>query len=138
MIVVKIGGSIGLEKLEPVLRDVAALKGEGETLILVHGGGRMVTGLAEKLGLSQRFYRGPSGFTTRYTDMETIRLFEMVMAGLYNKEIVSTLLRMNVKAVGISGIDGSLVVGERKRRILVVDDEGRKRYLPGDYSGRPV
>jgi len=137
MIVVKLGGSLGLGRLGAVLDDIADLWRSGTRLVLVHGGGRMVTSYAEKLGVKQRFYRNPSGFTTRLTDEDTIRIFEMVVAGLYNKELVAGLLRRGVRAIGLSGVDGGLVRGVRKRRILVVDERGRKRFIYGDRSGRP-
>jgi len=138
MLVLKIGGSLGLDGVSPVLDDVAALWASGHQLVLVHGGGRMVTEYAERLGVKQRFFRNPSGFTTRLTDRDTVRVFEMVMAGLYNKELVAGLLRRGVRAVGLSGVDGGLVKGVRKRRILVIDERGRKRFIYGDYSGRPT
>lgn len=138
MIVVKIGGSLGLSRVDPVLEDLRDVWKAGRALVLVHGGGRLVSELAERLGVPQRIYRGPSGFTTRYTDGETMKVFEMVLGGLFNKELVSRLLRMGVKAIGVTGVDGALLRGERKKRILVVTGEGKKIYLPGDYSGRPV
>lgn len=137
MIVVKLGGSLGFNNLGMVLDDITDLWNSGTKLVLVHGGGRMVTNYAKKLGIKQKFYKNPSGFTTRLTDEDTIKVFEMVIAGLYNKELVAGLLRRGIYAIGLSGVDGGLIKGARKKRILVIDERGRKRFIYGDYSGRP-
>ncbi|RLE63387.1 MAG: acetylaminoadipate kinase [Thermoprotei archaeon] len=138
MLVVKIGGSLVLESLSPLFSDIRDLWSRGEDLIVVHGGGRLVTVEAEKIGVKQKFYRNPSGFTTRLTDSETIKVFKMVVGGLLNKDLVVKLLKVGVPAIGLSGVDCTLVKGERKKRILVIDERGRKRFIYGDYSGRPV
>ena len=138
MLVVKIGGSLALDDLSPLFSDIKDLWSRGEDLIIVHGGGRLVTVEAEKMGVKQKFYRNPSGFTTRLTDSETIRVFKMVVGGLLNKDLVAELLKVGVPAIGLSGVDCALVEGERKKRILIIDERGRKRFIYGDYSGKPT
>ena len=59
----------------------------------------------------------------------------MVMAGKLNKEIVAKLQSLGAKAIGLSGADGSLLKAERKRRIVIIDERGRKRAIPGGYTG---
>jgi acetylglutamate/LysW-gamma-L-alpha-aminoadipate kinase len=62
----------------------------------------------------------------------------MVLAGKVNKEIVSRLSAVGVRAVGISGVDGTTLLAERKKKIVVVDEHGRKRAIEGGYTGRIV
>jgi acetylglutamate/LysW-gamma-L-alpha-aminoadipate kinase len=103
--------------------------------VLVHGGGNTVTGVAEKLGVAQRFVTSPEGFRSRYTDAETIQIYTMVMAGKVNKQIVMQLLTKKIPAVGLSGIDGGLIRAQRKRRLIVKDERGRRKTIDGGYTG---
>jgi acetylglutamate/LysW-gamma-L-alpha-aminoadipate kinase len=103
--------------------------------VLVHGGGDMVTKVAEQLGVQQKFIVSPEGFRSRYTDMETMRIFTMVMAGKINKEIVLTLQGKKVPAIGLSGLDGGLIRAERKKRLIIKDEAGRRRVIEGGYTG---
>ena len=104
--------------------------------VLVHGGGDTVTGIAEKLGVHQRFVISPEGFRSRYTDMETIQIFTMVMAGKINKEIVLHLQSRKIPAIGLSGLDGGLIRAERKKKLIIKDETGRRRVIEGGYTGR--
>ncbi|MEX2707108.1 MAG: [LysW]-aminoadipate/[LysW]-glutamate kinase [Candidatus Freyrarchaeum guaymaensis] len=135
-IVVKIGGSLFDEDLSPLARDVKKLSEEHKT-VMVHGGAKIVTEIAEKLGKEQRFVTSPAGFRSRYTDAETAEIYTMVIGGTVNKKLVSTLLKEGVNSLGLSGIDGGLLVAERKSRIKV--KEGNKILLiEGDYTGKIV
>lgn len=133
MIVVKVGGSEGID-LEAVCRDVAALVKEGRRLVLVHGGSHQTNVVAEKLGHPPEFVTSVSGFTSRRTDRETLRIFEMVYCGQVNKEVVERLQAEGVNAVGLSGLDGRLLEGRRKDAIKIID-RGRRRVLRDDYTG---
>ena len=78
-----------------------------------------------------------SGVKSRLTDKETLIIAEMVMAGKINKELVSELLKREVKAVGISGIDGNTIQSKRKDKLTIYDPErGKKRVIRGDNSGK--
>ncbi|MEM3736676.1 MAG: [LysW]-aminoadipate/[LysW]-glutamate kinase [Candidatus Bathyarchaeia archaeon] len=134
--VVKIGGSI-LRKgfpanLSSELRDVMC---EGR-VILVHGGAAIVTEMAEKLGKKQQFIQSPDGMRSRYTDLETMEVYTMVMAGKLNKQIVAALASRGIKSIGISGVDGNLLKAERKKRLLIQDERGRKVIIDGGYTGK--
>src|SRR3972149_4288670 len=107
-------------------------------VVIVHGGGHTVTGIAEKLGVKQQFVTSPEGFRSRYTDADTIQIFTMVMAGKINKEIVRILQSRKIPAVGISGLDGALIRAERKRKLIAKDENGRRRIIDGGYTGRIV
>jgi [amino group carrier protein]-L-2-aminoadipate/L-glutamate 6-kinase len=119
------------------LQDLKAVVAESPT-ILVHGGGGTVTRIAERLGVQQRFVMSPEGFRSRFTDEETIQVYTMVMAGKINKQIVQRLQQEGIAAVGLSGLDGGLIRAERKKRIIVCDEGGRKRVIDGGYTGKIV
>lgn len=134
MIVVKIGGSAGVD-LDAVCSDLAALTRAGQQLILVHGGSHETNLLSEKLGKPPRFVTSVSGMESRYTDRETLEIFEMVYAGKVNKGIVERLQKLGVNAVGLSGVDGRLLEGKRKDAIKIIEN-GKMKVLRDDYTGR--
>jgi acetylglutamate/LysW-gamma-L-alpha-aminoadipate kinase len=135
LIVVKIGGSILKEVPSELVSDIKQVLQENQ-LVLVHGGGKGVTNIASKLGKEQEFIISPTGFRSRYTDKETMKIFMMVMAGKINKEIVSALQQQEIPVVGLSGLDGFLVRAKRKKRLVIVDERGRKRVIDGGYTGK--
>ncbi len=117
-----------VEDLKELLKD--------HKLIFVHGGGAEVTEIASKLGKEQKFIISPEGFRSRFTDKETIEIYTMVMAGKMNKQIVLALESQGIQAVGLSGLDGFLLKAERKKRLIVVDERGRKKVIDGGYTGK--
>ena len=135
LIVVKVGGSILKEVPAELVSDIQNVLSDNQ-LVLVHGGGKGVTEIASKLGKEQKFVFSPKGFRSRYTDRETIEIYMMVMAGKINKEIVTAFLSKNISCVGLSGMDGLLVQAKRKKRIIIVDEKGRKRIVDGGYTGK--
>ncbi|MDH5389598.1 MAG: [LysW]-aminoadipate/[LysW]-glutamate kinase [Candidatus Bathyarchaeota archaeon] len=137
LIVVKVGGSILKGVSSKLVSDIKNVLSNNQ-IVLVHGGGKEVTEIASKLGKKQEFVVSPDGFRSRYTDKETIEIFTMVMAGRINKQIVSTLQRQCISVVGLSGLDGFLVRAKRKRRLVVVDERGRKRVVDGGYTGKVI
>jgi [amino group carrier protein]-L-2-aminoadipate 6-kinase len=134
MIVVKIGGSAGVD-LDAVCRNLAELTKAGQQIILVHGGSHETNMLAEKLGKPPRFVTSVSGMESRYTDRETLEIFEMAYAGKVNKGIVERLQKLDINAVGLSGLDGRLLEGKRKDTIKVIEN-GKMKVLRDDYTGR--
>ena len=135
MIVVKIGGSVVDGLHSSALSDIKRLV-KKERLVLVHGGGKEVTNIATKLGKEQKFIISPSGVKSRYTDKETAEIYTMVMSGKINKAIVGMLLRQDIKAAGITGIDGGLLKAERKKKLLIINEKGRKMAIDGGYTGK--
>ena len=135
MIVVKIGGSVVDGLHSTALSDIKRLV-KKDRLVLVHGGGKEVTNIATKLGKEQKFIISPSGVKSRYTDKETAEIYTMVMSGKINKAIVVMLLHQGIKAVGIAGIDGSLLKAERKKKLLIINEKGRKMAIDGGYTGK--
>jgi [amino group carrier protein]-L-2-aminoadipate 6-kinase len=132
-LVVKLGGGANLD-VDAVLRDLAALQ---RPWVLVHGGNAELNEVSTKLGHQPRFVTSPSGYTSRVTDLETIRLIQMVYRGRINSDFVLRLQAQGCNAVGLSGIDGRLWQAERKEAIRVVEN-GRKFLLRDDYTGKVV
>ena len=133
MIVVKVGGRKELD-YDAVCADVAAQWKAGQKLVLVHGGSYQTNVVAHELGHPPQFVTSVSGYVSRRTDARTLEIFEMVYCGKMNKQIVESLQKQGVNAIGLSGIDGRLLEGKRKSAIKVVID-GRKRVLRDDYTG---
>jgi acetylglutamate/LysW-gamma-L-alpha-aminoadipate kinase len=134
MIVVKAGGNGNLN-MEAVCADVARLVQGCEQVVLVHGGSHDTDVISEKLGHPPRFVKSVSGYVSRYTDRETLEIFAMVTAGRINTLLVERLQQFGVNAIGLSGLDGRLLEGERKSALRVVEN-GKRKVLRGDYSGR--
>ncbi len=135
-LVVKIGGSLMKDGIPGALiEDVAALSASNQVL-LVHGGGDVVTDYATRLGKEQRFVVSPEGIKSRYTDMETVEIYQMVMTGLLAKRLVLALEKAGVKGVSLAGADGILMKGKRKTKLVIMDERGRKVAIDGGYTGK--
>jgi len=141
VIVVKIGGARAVDPAG-ALADVAALANsereggdrEAEDVVVVHGGSTKVDETLERLGIDPEYVETPAGVTGRFTDAETMEVFEMVLPGLLNTDLVAALQSRGVDAVGLSGVDGRLLYGPRKSAVRVLED-GKKRIRRGDHSG---
>jgi acetylglutamate kinase len=108
VIVVKLGGAT-LGSQDTTIEDVIHLQRQGKSLVIVHGGGKVITDWLEKRGISPRFAHGE-----RVTDEATLEVVISVLAGLVNKEIVAGINSLGGSAVGISGVDGGLIQGRIK------------------------
>ncbi|OQP58601.1 acetylglutamate kinase [Niastella populi] len=106
--VVKIGGNIidDEKKLSSFLKDFAAVNGHK---ILIHGGGKLATKLAEQMNIPQQMIDG-----RRITDAETLKIVTMVYAGYINKNIVAQLQANNCNAIGLSGADGNVILAHKR------------------------
>jgi acetylglutamate/LysW-gamma-L-alpha-aminoadipate kinase len=135
MITIKIGGSV-VDDLHPsTILDIKKLV-ESEGVVLVHGGGKEVTKVCEQLGKEIRFVTSPSGIKSRYTDKETVEIFTMVMAGRINKTIVQMLQKNGINAIGLSGVDAKVIQAERKKKLIIINEKGRKQAIDGGYTGK--
>lgn len=135
MITIKIGGSV-VDNLHPTtISDIKKVV-EKEGVILVHGGGKEVTKISEQLGKEPKFVVSPSGIKSRYTDQETVEIFTMVMSGKINKTIVRLLQKNGVNAIGLSGVDAKVLQAERKKKLLIINEKGRKQAIDGGYTGK--
>ncbi|HUU47526.1 MAG TPA: [LysW]-aminoadipate/[LysW]-glutamate kinase [Nitrosopumilaceae archaeon] len=135
MITIKIGGSV-VDDLHPTtILDIKKVI-ESEGVVIVHGGGKEVTKVCKQLGKEPKFVTSPSGIKSRYTDKETVEIFTMVMAGRINKAIVQMLQKNGINAIGLSGVDGRIIQAERKKKLLIVNEKGRKQAIDGGYTGK--
>ena len=129
--VVKIGGSLEVAEIEPLLHEVAAWP---QPVVLVHGGHRQMDRLAARLDHPARMVTSARGEVTRYTDATTMDHFLMAYCGLVNKRLVEQLRRIGADAVGVSAMDGGIAMGRRRPDLRFVDG-GRPRVLHGNYAG---
>lgn len=104
-IVVKIGGAT-LGSHDTAIEDIVALQKQGRQVLIVHGGGKVVTEWLKKQGVETNFVRGE-----RVTDKPALEVATAVLTGLVNKEIVAEINNRGGKAVGVSGVDGSIIRG---------------------------
>lgn len=120
--VIKIGGNIIDDDalLSVFLKKFALIKSKK---ILVHGGGKQATRLAEKLGIPQQMKEG-----RRITDAETLKIVTMVYAGYINKIIVAELQSVHCNAVGFCGADGNSILAHKREK------EGTDYGFAGDVD----
>ena len=111
--VIKIGGNVIDDdiKLSSFLKAFASIKGKK---ILVHGGGKLATKLAEQLNIPQQLVDG-----RRITDAETLKIVTMVYAGYVNKNIVAQLQANGENAIGICGADGNAILAHKRTNALL-------------------
>lgn len=135
MLVLKIGGTEGLD-FAAILDDVAAYCSVVQTpLVIVHGGSAEATALGERLGIPPRFIISPSGHSSRYTDRATLEVFIMAVNGKINTHLVEELRRRGVNAFGLSGLDGGLLQARRKEAIQSLEN-GKRKLIRDDFSGK--
>ncbi len=110
VIVVKYGGNamINEELKETVINDIVLMKCVGFKPVVVHGGGPDITNLIERLGEKSKFING-----LRYTDKTAIEVVQMVLGGKVNKNLVSLIEKDGGKALGLCGMDGSLLKAKK-------------------------
>jgi len=106
--IIKIGGNIidDEAKLSSFLDKFAAVDG---AKILVHGGGKLATRVAEAMNIPQQMIDG-----RRITDAETLKVVTMVYAGAINKNIVAALQAKGVNALGLCGADGNVILAHKR------------------------
>lgn len=133
MIVVKMGGAQGVN-LTAVCQDVADLIRQGEELAFVHGGSNETNELSEKLGVIPRFITTVTGFSSRYTNRQTLEIFAMA-TGKINLVLVEQLQKAGVNAIGLSGVDGRLLSARRNDAIKIVEN-GKRLVIRDDFTGK--
>jgi acetylglutamate kinase len=106
--VIKIGGNVidNPEYIEPFIENFAGIN---ERKVLVHGGGKLASTLAEKLGIKQVLVEG-----RRITNIKTLKITTMVYGGLINKNIVAKLQKYNCNSIGFCGADGNLIKSKKR------------------------
>ena len=126
---VKVGGAIveNADSLSSLLDKFASIEGHK---VLVHGGGRSATRIAERLGLPQQMVGG-----RRVTDADTLRVVTMVYAGLVNKNIVAQLQARGINALGLTGADMNVISSHRRPPKQVRMDDGSTQTVDYGFVG---
>ncbi len=131
--IVKLGGELiqNRDVLDDIAQDISLLHMVGIKTIVVHGGGPQADELAKKLGITPKIIEG-----RRVTDEDSLEVTKMVFAGKINHEILTILSKHGSKSVGLSGIDGDVIVAKRRAPMEVVDKEtGQKDNIDFGHVG---
>lgn len=131
MLLIKIGGGESIN-LEAIIDDLAK---QEQPFIIVHGANVLRDQLAKKLGMEKTILTSASGYSSVFSDQDAIDVIMMSYAGLRNKRIVELCQQRNINSVGLTGLDGRLVQGERNKGIRV--RENGKTLIKRDFSGKP-
>ncbi len=115
IVVIKYGGNamINEDLKNSVMSDIILLTLVGVKVVLVHGGGPEITEMLGRVGIESKFVNG-----LRVTDKDTVDIVQMVLAGKVNKSLVNLIERKGGKAIGLSGIDGHMLMAEAKNKDL--------------------
>lgn len=131
MLIVKIGGGDSLN-LPGIVQDLAELEEPG---VIVHGGNALRDRVVEMMGFEKRILTSVSGYSSVFSDNNALDAILMSYSGLRNKRIVELCQRCGINAVGLTGIDGRLIQGQRNNGIRV--RENGKNLIKRDLSGKP-
>lgn len=106
--IVKVGGAVVEDELQlsQLLRDFSAIEGRK---VLVHGGGRKATKMAERLGIETKMVNG-----RRITDADMLEVVTMVYGGLVNKNLVAQLQANGINAIGLTGADAGVIHSHKR------------------------
>jgi len=118
--VVKLSGKIteNLDELASLAEEITLCQQVGIHIAVIHGGGKQLTTLAEKLGIAQRIVNG-----RRVTDDDTLEVAKMVFAGKISTDILSALRAAGAQSVGLSGLDGNMIQATRREIQKVLNQE---------------
>lgn len=118
--VVKLSGKVteSQEQLASLAEEITLCEQVGIHIAVIHGGGKQLTTIAERLGITQKIVNG-----RRVTDDETLEIAKMVFAGQINMDILSALRRSGAQTVGLSGIDGNTIQARRREIQKVLNQE---------------
>lgn len=133
MILIKVGGGKSIN-WDFIAEDVKNIK-KKEDVVIVHGASAKRDEIAKKLGSPTKTVISPSGISSVYTDEKALEIFIMVYSGLINKQIVATLQKHGIPAVGLSGVDGTLWQAKAKKELMI--QEGKKiKLIKDNRTGR--
>ena len=134
VIVVKFGGNAMGKKeyVNSFAKDIVLLQQVGMLPVVVHGGGPQIGEMLSKLQIKTEFING-----LRITDAATIDVVEMVLSGVTNKAIVSSIANSGAKSVGISGKDGNLITAKRLIKVDDNSDSNVEKAIDLGYVGEP-
>lgn len=132
-IVVKYGGHAMVDEQlkEDFARDITLMKYIGINPVVVHGGGPQINKVLDRMGITSTFING-----MRFTDEQTMDVVEMVLGGKVNKGIVAQINRQGVKAVGLSGKDGELILAEKLQLMHQPDENKPPEIIDPGHVGK--
>ncbi|MCH7759336.1 [LysW]-aminoadipate kinase [Patescibacteria group bacterium] len=132
MLILKIGGgkTINLKAI------IADLKNIDQPFIVIHGANALRDEIAQKMGHPTKTVTSVSGYTSVLTDQVAMDIFMMAYAGLRNKRLVELCQQNNINAIGLTGLDGGLIRGHRKKAIKIRIKD-KIKLIRDDLSGRP-
>jgi acetylglutamate kinase len=118
--VVKLSGKVteDHDQLNSLAEEITLCQQVGIHLAVIHGGGKQLTAVAERLGVEQRIVNG-----RRVTDAETLEIAKMVFAGQINLNILSALRKSGCETVGLSGVDGNIIHARRREIQKVLNQD---------------
>ena len=118
--VVKLSGKVteDQDQLNSLAEEITLCQQVGIHIAVIHGGGKQLTAIAERLGIEQRLVNG-----RRVTDGDTLEVAKMVFAGQINMDILSALRRAGAETVGLSGVDGNIIHAKRREIQNVLNQE---------------
>ncbi|HEY6803315.1 MAG TPA: acetylglutamate kinase [Pyrinomonadaceae bacterium] len=134
--VVKLSGKVteNADNLASLAEELALLHQVGIHICVVHGGGKQLNDLAIKLGVEQTIIEG-----RRVTDDATLEMAKMIFAGKINTDILAALRQRGIEAVGLSGVDGSIVHAERRPPKEILNKEtGERAHVDFGHVGDVV
>lgn len=131
MIIVKIGGGKNINH-QAIISDLAKQK---EQFIIIHGANALRDDILNKLNKEKKVITSASGFSSVFTDEDSLDVMMMAYAGLRNKRLVELCQQNGINAVGLSGLDGKVIQGRRNKGIRV--KENGKLRIVRDFSGKP-
>ena len=134
IIVVKYGGhAMGDEQnARDFARDIVLLEQAAINPVVVHGGGPQIAAMLKKLNIKSEFVDG-----LRVTDLSTVEIVEMVLAGSINKQIVGYINAAGGKAIGLCGKDGNMVTAKKVTRTVVDPDSNIEKVVDLGFVGEP-
>ncbi|MEZ5346353.1 MAG: acetylglutamate kinase [Pyrinomonadaceae bacterium] len=124
--VIKFSGKVTEDKeiLASLVEEIALLHQVGIRICVIHGGGKQLSEMAEKLGVAQTIIEG-----RRVTNDDTLDLAKMVFAGKINTEVLAAFRRRGIESVGLSGIDGNIVNAQKRPPKEILDRETGNRQM---------
>ncbi len=126
IVVIKYGGNAMTNKelKDAVMTDIVLLTLVGIKVVLVHGGGPEINDMLNRLNIKSKFING-----LRYTDAAAVDVVKMVLTGKVNKELVQLLAHHKGTALGLCGIDGEMLIAEKKKT-----DDGQDLGFVGEIT----
>lgn len=130
MLVIKIGGGETIN-IDAIIKDLKTLT---DPYVIIHGGNFMMDTIVEKFGIENVMLTSQNGQKSRYTDQKIIDCMLLAYSGYMNKTIVFKCQKEGINAIGLSGLDGKLILGTRHKAFLAMQN-GVKKIVRDDMTG---